>query len=178
MDILIKNATKKDAESVAWVIFAALDEYSRASEKMLGVCSESDTLYSYDKMRLVYVDGKIAGGLLSYEGKEYSRLREITWERCWDESPEILKAIGQECFAGEYYLDSMALLPEYRKMGLGKKLVLDAVEIAKSKGCQYVTLLADKQKSGLVSYYQSIGFEIFGSMIYFGHDYWRMRIIL
>ena len=33
MDILIKNATKKDAESVAWVIFAALDEYGRASEK-------------------------------------------------------------------------------------------------------------------------------------------------
>ena len=77
MDILIKNATKKDAESVAWVIFAALDEYGRASEKMLGVCSESDTLYSYDKMRLVYVDGKIAGGLLSYEGKECIVLKKV-----------------------------------------------------------------------------------------------------
>jgi len=178
MNITIQNASEKDAETVAWVVFAALDDYDEVSKKMLQVCTEPDTLYSWDKTRIVYVDGKPAGGLISYEGKDYTRLREKTWFRCWDDDPEILKAVEQECFPGEYYLDSMALLPEYRKMGLGRKLVLDAIEIGRSRGCKYATLLVDKHKSGLIAYYQSIGFEIYDSMIYFGHDYWRMRITL
>lgn len=178
MEIEIRNARPEDAPMVAWIVFAALDIYNSMSDKMLQSCSEADTLYSWDNTRLITVDGKVAGGLIAYQGKDYSRLREKTWPLCWDEEKSVFDAIEPECAPGEYYLDSMALLPEYRGLDFGKALVLDAVELGRKKGCSSATLLADKDKQGLIDYYKSIGFEISGSMIYFGHDYWKMKLII
>lgn len=175
MSIDIRSANPEDADMVSWIVFAALDIYDSITEKMLLSCSEADTLYSWDNTRLISVDGKVVGGLIAYQGSEYSRLREKTWPMCWDEDKSFLDSIEQECLPGEYYLDSMALLPEYRGQGLGKALIIDAIEQGKKKGCASATLLADKDKIGLVNYYKIIGFEIYDSMIYFGHDYWKMK---
>lgn len=176
MDIEIRNATVEDVKLVTWIVFAALDIYGEESSKMSQICSEQGTLYSWENTRIVLVDGKPAGGLIAYDGERYPQMRENTWPRCWDEPKDVLDAVGQECFPGEFYLDSMALLPEYRGLGLGKELVLDALKIAKEKGCKCATLLADKNKSGLVAYYEKIGFQKYDSMWYFDHDYWKMRV--
>lgn len=176
MDIEIKNASESDANVVAWIVMAALDIYDDVPEKILNVCNDKNTLYSWENTRIVYVDGKIAGGLISYPGAKYQTFRDNTWTRCWDESEEYLDSIPQECSTEEYYLDSMALLPEFRGNGLGRALILDAVEKARELGYTNITLLANKHKDGLVNYYKKIGFEIYGSMIYFEHDYWKMRI--
>ena len=176
MEIEIRNATAEDAKLVTWIVFAALDIYEEASPKMTQICSEKGTLYSWENTRIVLVDGKPAGGLIAYDGDRYSQMREITWPRCWDEPKDVLDAVEPECFPGEFYLDSMALLPEFRGLGLGRDLVLDALNIAKNKGCICATLLADKNKPGLIAYYEKIGFQKYDSMWYFDHEYWKMRI--
>lgn len=178
MKIDIRNARPEDSEIVTWIVFAALDIYDSISEKMRQSCSIADTLYSWDKTRLVTVDEKVVGGLIAYQGNDYPRLRDKTWPFCWDEDKAILDSIERECAPGEYYLDSMALLPEYRRQGLGKALILDAIEQGRQMGCMAATLLADKNKHSLIIYYKDLGFKISGSMIYFGHDYWKMRIEL
>lgn len=176
MDIEIRTATSEEAEIVTWIVFAALDMYGIHSERMLDVCKDRGTLYSWENTRLVIVDGKIAGGLIAYPGELYRSLRKNTWYRCWDDDPQLLSSVGDEAFQGEYYLDSMALFPEFRGMGLGKILLLDALDKAKAAGCKSANLLADKEKGGLIRYYESIGFRIYDSMIYFDHDYHRMKV--
>lgn len=172
----ITAATPQDSEFVRWIVFAALDIYGNEDAGMLQVCSEESTLYSWKNTRLLKIDGQPVGGYIAYEGKDYSKMRKNTWPRCWEEPQDVLDSIGPESFPGEFYLDSLAILPQYRGLGLGKKLVLDAIQQAEDKGCLSINLLADKHKSGLVRFYQALGFRVYDSMWYFDHDYWKMKI--
>lgn len=179
MEINIRTARAEDAQMVAWIVLAALDMMDDASEelveRMTQVCGEADTLYSWENTRLAIVDGKVAGGLIAYPGSEYARLRAVTWTRCWDMDSEFLSAVDMECGEGEFYLDSMALLPGYRGLGLGRMLLEDAMKKAAGLGLASASLIADKNKPSLVSHYEKIGFTKEGSMKFFGHDYFIMR---
>lgn len=175
MTIEIRDARPEDAGIVAWVVLTALDMDESQKERLTETCAEADTLYSWENTRLAFVDGKPAGGLIAYPGEKYARLRAKTWPRCWDISPETLAATAIETQAGEFYLDSMALLPEYRGLGLGKMLMEDAVQKAAELGFEYASLIVDKSKPGLVEHYSKIGFVKDGSMEFFGHDYFRMK---
>ena len=75
---------------------------------------------------------------------------------------------------GEFYLDSMAILSEYRGAGIGKKLMRDRVDFALSNGFQMVTLLVDKDKPRLQKYYESLGFVFSEEMFVFGNWYNKM----
>ena len=179
MEIEIRNARAEDAAMVAWIVLAALDMMDDASgelvERMTQVCGEAGTLYSWENTRLAVVDGKVGGGLIAYPGSEYARLRAVTWTRCWDMAPEVLSTVGMECGDGEFYLDSMALLPEFRGLGLGRMLLEDAMEKAAGMGLASTSLIADVNKPSLVSHYEKIGFTKEGTMEFFGHDYFIMR---
>ena len=88
---------------------------------------------------------------------------------------DYLSKVEAEARDGEFYLDSMAILPEYRGKGIGRMLIEYAIEKGKRLGCAYSSLLVDKDKPKLEAYYQAMGFERFGEMEFFGHDYYRMR---
>jgi ribosomal protein S18 acetylase RimI-like enzyme len=75
---------------------------------------------------------------------------------------------------GEFYLDSMAILSEYRGAGIGKKLMRDRVDYALSNGFQMVTLLVDKDKPHLQRYYESLGFAFSEEMFVFGSWYRKL----
>jgi len=174
METIIRDASVEDSDFVAWIVTTALD-LPFITPGLLLNCREKDSIYSWIHTRLAVVDGKLAGGLISYEGKDYMRMREKSWPVCWgDEHQQELAAIEQETKAGEYYLDSIAILPEYRGLGIGRLLMLDAMKLAAEKDCHCVTCIAAKRKTGLVEYYKSIGFEPCGEMSFFGHSYWRM----
>ena len=173
----IRDATEMDAPLAAWVTLAAIGLSGEPSPRLQRVCAERDTLYSWEHMRVITADGIPVGGLIAYPGAEYARLRAKTWPRCWDEDPAELASVDQECTPGEFYLDSMAILPEYRGNGLGRILLLDAVAKGAEQGFDEITLIADKQHPGVVNYYEDTGFQIFGTMSFFGHDYWKMRFV-
>jgi len=175
MDITIRDATVEDTAFIARIVLDALDIKDEPSAGLVEVCADADTLYSWKNTRILCVNGRPAGGLISYPGNDYLKMRENTWLRCWDDGASAITANEPECAVGEYYLDSMVINPDYRKMGLGKLLLLDAVSIGKQKGCALIHLLVDKGKTGLFRYYENIGFKIYDSMFFFGHDYWRMR---
>ncbi len=178
MEVQIKNASKADVESIAWVVCQAIDyECETIPADLITVCSSEDTLYSWTHARLLMVDGKVAGGYISYDGRDYMRFRENTLKLC----PPTIEGIAEaeaECSSDEYYLDSMALLPAYRGLSLSRHLILDAIQGAKEKGYERVSLIAAHAKPGLVRYYESFGFCKCGSLTFFGEDYWRMRLCI
>ena len=92
-----------------------------------------------------------------------------------------------ECLPGEFYLDSMAILPEFRGKvyeyagstdRIGHILMLDGIEEGRRKGFPRISLIVDKSKPRLKSYYSALGFRPDGEILFFGHLYDRMIKVL
>jgi len=59
-----------------------------------------------------------------------------------------------------WYICGVAVLPKFRKREIGRHLIQLSAEQAQKKGFKKVSLIAMYEKSGLIRYYQSLGFEI------------------
>jgi ribosomal protein S18 acetylase RimI-like enzyme len=58
------------------------------------------------------------------------------------------------------YLEDIAVLPEFRRMGLARLLMLETCKLAVAKGYSKVFWLAMEWNEGALSFYRSIGAEI------------------
>lgn len=59
-----------------------------------------------------------------------------------------------------WYICGVAILPDYRKMGIGAQLIKLAIEQGRDRGFENTSLIAMEEKSGLIAYYQSLGFKV------------------
>ena len=164
--VQLRDATSEDAPFIARVVLAGIemldmdaalpDNQRDLYEHLVGICRMDDTLYSYRNTRIAEVDGCAVGGLVAYDGARYAKMRTM------------------ETGPGEFYLDSMAILSDYRGVGIGKMLMRDRVDFALSNGFQKVTLLVDKDKPRLQRYYECEGFAFSEEMYVFGAWYNKM----
>ena len=176
MNIEIRDAKIEDVEIVAWTVLTALDMETDEMKKFIDSCSDESTMYSWKNSIVALVDGVAVGSLIAYDGRRYQQLRHRRWDSLWDDmDKDYLSKVEAEARDGEFYLDSMAIRPEYRGMGIGRMLIEYAIEKGKRLGCAYSSLLVDKDKPKLEAYYKAMGFERFGEMEFFGHYYYRMR---
>ncbi len=199
MKFTIRDATPSDGRFIAMNVLAAMgfDVFSGTDcqdvlDDFGKVCARPDTLYSYARTRIASVDGRPAGSLTAYPGDDYPPLRKFTWglldpifgtgSRNGDEAPAVPPQEA-ECRPGEFYLDSLAILPEYRGMAfeysgmndrIGHLLMLDGIRIAGGMGYRRVSLIVDKSKPRLAAYYSALGFRPDGEILFFGHLYDRM----
>ena len=118
--------------------------------------ARDNTLYSWKRTRLLRCDGKLAGGLVSYDGATHEKGRRNTW--VMPDGRLLSSGDVPETMAGEYYLDSLAIVPEFRGHGLWRALFDDAVEMAKEIGFHRVTLICDESYPKLAHLYTSYGF--------------------
>ena len=179
-DVVVRDATLADARFVAWTVLLAidLDPTEKNIKRAVKVCSADDTLYSWRNARICEVDGKVAGCLVSYSGDLYPQMRLNTYQMIKENFGLNLLDNPFETQAGEFYLDSMAFLPEFRGYGLGKTMLLDGVEKGKRMGFHKTTLLvADLHKPHLEKYYESIGFKPDGRVFSYGEDFMRMSCL-
>lgn len=175
--VYIKNANLSDNEVrvIAWTVLTALDMDAEDLDWVKESCSDEVSMYSWNKSIVAHVNGKPVGAIISYPGDDYEALRQYTWRSIWkDLDSETIQKTEVEAYPGEYYLDSMAILPEYRGFSIGKSLIEAAIEQGKSLGYNRFTLLVDCNKPRLKKYYESMGFNEQGKMTFFGHRYKRM----
>ncbi|MBV2090976.1 MAG: GNAT family N-acetyltransferase [Candidatus Thiodiazotropha sp. (ex Ctena orbiculata)] len=59
-----------------------------------------------------------------------------------------------------WYICGVAVIPEYRKQGVGKKLIEHSMDLANKRGYSNASLIAVYAKKRLIAYYQSLGFKI------------------
>lgn len=143
-------------------------------EALTRICAKEDTLYSWKNTCVATYCGKAAGALVSYDGAEYAETADRTFTL-------ISKALnvekpqpGEETSAGEWYLDSLAVRPEFRGHGIGAILIQNSLEEAQAAGYGRATLIVDKEKPGLHSLYVRLGFEDECEIMFFGEPYIRM----
>ena len=179
--VQLRDATLDDAPFIARVVLAGidmldidavlLDEQHAIYEHLMDICRMDDTLYSYLNTRIAEIDGNRVGALVAYDGARYAALRAKTFGLVQQSSGMDLSRNAMETGPGEFYLDSMAVLSDFRGLGIGKTLMRDRMDYALRNGFQKVTLLVDKHKPRLQRYYESDGFAFDEEMFVFGSWY-------
>lgn len=179
----IRDATPSDAPFLAKCIMAGMHFYDFETQipserdiydRLVECERREDLLYSYARTRIAEVDGSVAGSLLSYPGDIYREMREKTFRELWLDFVKMDQASDQEADPGEYYLDTLAVLPQYRRRGIGRALLEDGIRKGQSLGYGRITLVADHDMPHLIKLYEEIGFRKEEIRHAFGVDFQRM----
>lgn len=191
-EITLRPATAADVPFLAMVVAEALDDdimeqYERAGnlipesqrERMNTiekVIASPDTLYTWHHGTIaITADGTPAGALVAYSGDDYMQRREVTFrmfasviEQSFDPA-----AMDAETVPGEFYLDSLAVMPSHRGRGVARILLENGVKMAKEMRRPAI-LACSPENVGAKRLYESLGFRDTRIYSLFGHPYWRM----
>lgn len=183
--VLIRDADIADAPFIARVVLAGIEmldleaevteEQRPILEHLMDICRMEDTLYSYRYTRIAEIGGKAVGALIGYDGGSYAEMRAKTFGLVQQTSGLDLSKNAMETGMGEFYLDSMAVVPECRGRRIGLQLIRDRMDWATQRGFKAITLLVDKEKPQLQRYYESLGFEFSEKMFVFGSWYNKLK---
>lgn len=190
-DIKIINATKEDAHLIAWAIMEAVGEGivdSLAGGKtredvesiFTNLAMRTDSQYSYLNTRIaVTAEGMKAGVCISYNGEDLRRLRRSFFEEAnrvlgWNMTEEEIETVPGETCGEEFYLDSLAVLPQFRGRGIGQMLIEDAAIKAAKSGLPLGLLVADDNPNAR-KLYESCGFKPMSRRWFAGEEMTNMR---
>jgi ribosomal protein S18 acetylase RimI-like enzyme len=182
-DIIVRKARVEDAEIIARAVEMAIDNEEAVrdycGDDYIAVLQEiarrKATQYSWTQALVAEVDGVAAGAVVGYDGAQLAKLREGTFEvlmECVGRIPRI----DDETEAGEYYLDSVAVLPEFRGMGVGRALVSAFCDRAFAMGHSCVGLIVDYGNPNAEKLYTSLGFQRVGHKKFLGHDMHHLQL--
>lgn len=175
-NITIRPATADDAPLVAKVVLMALhyDESHPLYDVFKELAGRTDAQYSYCNALIAEVDGVPAGAIVGYDGGRLYELREPLQTIMRERQGRELE-IEDETSAGEFYLDSLAVLPQFRGMGIGGKLLASARDRAFDAGFDKVGLLVDFTNPRAEKLYTSLGFRRVNATKFLGLDMWHMQ---
>lgn len=124
-----------------------------------GLAAREDSQYSYlNALKAVDDDGAAMGFAVGYDGAELHRLRRAFFSEAKRQLDKDMDGkIGDECQPGEYYLDSLAVFPQYRGRGVAKELIKAMAECASFSG-KPLGLLCEKTNIRARRLYDSSGF--------------------
>lgn len=186
--VCIVDAVPADAPLISRVIMMALgvelcESFATGGrtlddvEALFTRCAQcDDSQYSWvNTVKAVDGAGNICGLAVSYDGAKLHELR----RRFLDEFAlmngfRIDDRMTDETDAGEWYLDSLAVFPEYRGMGLAS-LLIDAVAERARKGGKPLGLLVDKTNGRAEALYRRVGFEPVGDRPFAGEIMTHMQ---
>ena len=179
--IEIQEATEAQASDIAKLIMMAmtddcclhfcgeghgLDDFRRM---MTSLVERTDTQYSY-RNTLVAMEGqKVTGIAVSYDGGRLHQLRQAFIQAARKYIGKDHSGMDDETRAGELYLDSLAVLPEYRRQGIAQRLLKATKEKADAMGLPCVGLLVDQGNSVGEALYASAGFRYANDSHWGGH---------
>ena len=179
--IEIKAAKKDQSVSIARLIMMAmtddcclhfcgvgygLDDFYRM---MTSLVEREDSQYSYKNTLVAMDDEKVVGVAVSYDGARLNELRQAFIEAAKEQIGKDHSGMDDETQAGELYLDSLAILSEYRRQGIARKLLRATKEKADQMGLPCLGLLVDKGNPAGESLYASVGFRYVNDSNWGGH---------
>ena len=173
---MIRKATKEEAVQIAelfmlaWPVEEILESngltYGQLQESMTTIAAAEETIYSYENTIVAEVDGKVVGAMCAYDGADYQRLKQPIVDVLGADSGF---AQLKETEAGEFYLDSVGVLPEYRGRGVASSLFEAQCERAASLGHKIAGLIVDVDKPQAEALYARLGFTYRDNKDFFGH---------
>ena len=172
----IRSASRDDARAFADLAAIASGDLGpvlyggRADRMFRGMFLQPKNLSSCDKAFVATVAGEPGGMLLGFTWREQEAENEATdWlyarylglRTLWT----MLVLAGTprwfgEASEGEYYINYLAVYPEYRGLGLGIRLLDRAEEAARAGGCNALSLDVEFSNAAAISLYRKHGFHV------------------
>ena len=179
--IQIQEAAKGQAAEIARLIMMAMTEECclhfcgedrglREFEQMMTLLVErEDSQYSHKNTLVAMMGKQVVGIATAYDGGRLHALRRVFIEHARKWLKKDHSAMGDETQAGELYLDSLAVLPAYRRRGIASLLLKATAEKASAMGIPQVGLLVDKGNPAGERLYVSNGFHYANDSQWGGH---------
>lgn len=189
--ITLRPAVCADAPALARLIMMAMSDdccrhfYGPAHTSadflrvMTALCARRGTQYSYENAVVAVAntaDGaeEVAGCAVAYAGSALLRLREPFIVAAREAFGRDFSAMRPEAAAGEYYLDSLAVLPDWRGRGMATALIDAAAERARQAGEGPLTLLVDTDNAAAQRLYRRCSFQFAAEDEWGGHRMLRL----
>ena len=178
--IEIREATRSQAAEIARLIMTAmtddcclyfcgegygLEDFRRM---MTMLVEREDSQYSYLNTLVAMDADRVVGISVSYDGGRLHQLRQAFIKAAKAHIGQDHSGMDDETQAGELYLDSLAVLPEYRRLGIARKLVMTAKKRAERMHLR-LGLLVDKDNPEGEAFYTHVGFQYEGDSQWGGH---------
>lgn len=181
MTIEVQKATKAQAADIARLIMMAMTDdcclhfcgvghdLEDFYKMMVSLVKREDSQYSYTNTLVAVADNKVVGIAVSYDGGRLHELRQVFIQAAKEYIGKDHSGMDDETQAGELYLDSLAVMPEYRRQGIAQRLLKATKEKANKMGLPYVGLLVDKGNPAGEKLYASVGFRYANDSWWGGH---------
>ena len=179
--IEIKRAHKEQSAEIARLIMIAMTDecclyfcgegygLTDFHKMMTSLVERTDSQYSYTHALEAMDNDKLVGVAVSYDGALLHELRQVFIEVAREQIGKDHSLIDDETQAGELYLDSLAVIPEYRRQGIAQRLLKATKEKANQMKIPCVGLLVDKGNPIGESLYLSVGFRYVNDNQWGGH---------
>ena len=79
-----------------------------------------------------------------------------------EEAGEVLGYAGMHCAAGECYVDNVAVFPEARRQGVGRRLMEALLQAAAARGGEFLSLEVRPSNLEALALYRGLGFREVG----------------
>ena len=180
--VVVKKATREQAPEIARLIMMAMTDdcclhfcgegYGLEDFHKMMTClvEREDSQYSYVNTCVACDGNKIVGISVSYDGGKLHVLRQAFLELSKEYIGKDNAGMDDETQSGELYLDSLAVLPEYRRQGIAKRLIMVTKECADELNLPCVGLLVDKTNPVGEAFYASLGFRYVNDSRWGGHE--------
>ena len=176
-NLIIRMARKEEAAQIAelfllaWPVEEIMQSsgstYQQLHESVTHIASSPQTIYSYENSYVAEINGKIVGAMCGYDGADYQKLKQPVVDVIGEDSGF---AQLKETEAGEFYLDSVGVHPEYRGRGIASRLFEAQITRAASLGHKSVGLIVDIDKPQAEALYARLGFKHIDYKDFFGHQ--------
>lgn len=146
-------------------------------------------LFSYKHVHFIEANEKNAGLILGYDYKEskYESLNTgllllfgmgIRKKKIITNLLKAQMKIGS-VRRGEFYISNIAVYPEFRGLGIGNKLMLNAERIARERKLRFISLDVEVDNEGAINLYKKLGYEIVGKIkvLHLSKDFKFYRMI-
>lgn len=155
---------------LAWPVEQILESneisYEQLREAVTAISAMEDTIYSHVNSFVAEIDGAIVGAICGYDGADYQRFKQPVVDLLGTGSGF---AQLKETEAGEFYLDSVGVLSEYRGKGIATMLFEAQIKRAESLGHNKVGLIVDEDKPEAEALYHRLGFRYVDDKDFFGN---------
>lgn len=186
----LRPAKKSDAPQLAHLIMMAMTEeccrhflgegrlLSDFEDMMTYLAQCEDSQYSYRcTLCAVTPEHEVVGAVVGYDGAELLQRRHLFLQECLQRWGRDFSQMAEETTAGEFYIDSLAVLPSMRGHGVASALLRAVVERQGQR--QPVALLVDEGNPRARALYTRLGFRPEGKNEWGGHPMthmvWRKR---
>jgi ribosomal protein S18 acetylase RimI-like enzyme len=183
----IRKAILEDADSIASLLLMAMEDIvfafigrkdsTEGKAFLQHFVAKENNQYSFQNCWVIESDdSKVLAVANVYNGADLHRLREPVLafiKYYYDEK----FTVNDETQAGEYYLDTFAVDPDFRNQGLGKKLLNYVIQKLVIQDQKTLGLLVENDNISAKKLYQNLGFIHIGNKVLVGKEleHWQAR---